>query len=91
MRLFDWVSLRSVIPGQGAEDSRRAMSRMRHTLCGNRIAPPGSCEQGEGQPSVLLIHGSCMALVDAWPADLVGQILSAPSLTDLPIVTTAAH
>ena len=30
---------------------------MRHTLRGNRIAPPGSCEQGEGQPPVLLIHG----------------------------------
>ena len=30
---------------------------MRHTLRGNRIAPPGSCEQGAGQPPVLLIHG----------------------------------
>jgi len=33
------------------------MSWMRHTLRGNRIAPPGSCEQSEGQPPVLLIHG----------------------------------
>jgi pimeloyl-ACP methyl ester carboxylesterase len=30
---------------------------MRHTLRGNRIAPPGPCEQGDGQPPVLLIHG----------------------------------
>ena len=30
---------------------------MRHTLRGNRIAPPGSCEQGTPQPPVLLIHG----------------------------------
>ena len=30
---------------------------MRHTLRGNRIAPPGSCELGEGQIPVLLIHG----------------------------------
>jgi pimeloyl-ACP methyl ester carboxylesterase len=30
---------------------------MRHTLRGNRIAPPRSCEQSEGQPPVLLIHG----------------------------------
>ncbi len=30
---------------------------MRHTLRGNRIAPPGSCEQGTIQPPVLLIHG----------------------------------
>jgi hypothetical protein len=57
MRLFDWVSSRSAILGQGVEDSRRAVSWMRHTLRGNRIAPPGSCEQGAGQPPVLLIHG----------------------------------
>jgi len=30
---------------------------MRHTLRGNRIAPPTSWKQGEGQPPVLLIHG----------------------------------
>jgi len=30
---------------------------MRHTLRGNRIPPPGSCEQDESQPPVLLIHG----------------------------------
>ncbi len=57
MRLFDWVSSGSAILGQGVEDSRRAVSWMRHTLRGNRIAPPGSCEQGPGQPPVLLIHG----------------------------------
>jgi len=33
------------------------MSWMRHTLRGNRIAPPTSWKQGEGQPPVLLIHG----------------------------------
>ncbi|HEX7509088.1 MAG TPA: alpha/beta fold hydrolase, partial [Polyangia bacterium] len=45
------------ILGQGVEDSKRAVSWMRHTLRGNRIAPPGPCEQGAGQPPVLLIHG----------------------------------
>jgi Predicted acetyltransferases and hydrolases with the alpha/beta hydrolase fold len=30
---------------------------MRHTLRGNRIAPPGACEQGVDHPPVLLIHG----------------------------------
>lgn len=57
MRLFDWVSSRSSILGQGVKDSSRAVSWMRHTLRGNRIAPPGACEQGEDQPPVLLIHG----------------------------------
>jgi pimeloyl-ACP methyl ester carboxylesterase len=57
MRLFDWMTSRSAILGQGVEDSRRAMSWMRHTLRGNRIAPPGSCELGEAHPPVLLIHG----------------------------------
>ena len=57
MKLVDWLSSGSALVGRGVEDSRRAMSWMRHSLRGNRIAPPSSWERKHEQPPVLLIHG----------------------------------
>jgi pimeloyl-ACP methyl ester carboxylesterase len=58
MRLLDWLSSPGAVLGQGVEDSRRAVSWVRQTLRGNRIAPPGDCEPAEtSSPPVLLIHG----------------------------------
>lgn len=59
MRLLDWVSTGTTTLGKGVEDSLRAVSWMRHTLRGNRIAPASVCERmdAEPRPPVLLIHG----------------------------------
>jgi triacylglycerol lipase len=57
MRLLDWVTSESSILGRGVQDSRRAAAFVRHTLRGNRLAPPLPTRPAPGRPPVLLIHG----------------------------------
>jgi pimeloyl-ACP methyl ester carboxylesterase len=57
MRLLDYLSSGAAILGQGALDSRRAASFVRHTLRGNRGAPVAGQPSSEERPPVLLIHG----------------------------------
>jgi pimeloyl-ACP methyl ester carboxylesterase len=57
MRLLDWVSSGAAFLGRGAQDSGRAARFVRHTLRGNRVAPPLARKPAQNQPPVLLIHG----------------------------------
>lgn len=57
MRVLDWVSSGSSLLGRGAQDSRRAVAFLRHTLRGNRVAPASPGRFAASQPPVLLIHG----------------------------------
>lgn len=58
MRLLDWLPSPGAVLGRGVEDSRRAVTWMRQTLRGNRVAPPSAADPRPSQlPPVLLIHG----------------------------------
>jgi triacylglycerol lipase len=57
MRLLDLVSSGAVLLGRGAQDSKRAVSFVRHTLRGNRIAPSLAWKPSDSHRLVLLIHG----------------------------------
>ena len=56
----------------------------------DRLAPAGTTRL-EGVRHICLPTNHAGLLVDAAVADLVGQILDAPSTNNLPIVDTAAH
>jgi len=57
MRLLDLVASGTSLLGRGALDSKRAATFVRHTLRGNRVAPPKARMPEGSRAPVLLIHG----------------------------------